>query len=327
MISIIIPIYNTEKYISQCLASLLEQTFHDFEIILVDDGSTDSSPEICNRYASDYPFIRVIHTENQGAAKARLTGTKASSGEYITYIDSDDLVTPDYLELLYSAITKFDADIATAGQMFLLPDGKKVYRFDADENTHGSYSTTSNDALTEIFYGNICTTFCGDKLYKREIIQDIVPMDLTMGEDTSITLEAFLKAKTVAHEKKPLYYYRQQPDSTTHSQNAGKYYDYIKLTDAFAEKFQQSDENIAKAFRYERLNFNFTAYLILCKLQGYDNKIQHIVDNIRLLRMSVLRDKRSSLRTRIACICSLFGMKTFRLIHDLLDKHKDERKI
>ena len=110
--SIIIPVYNVEKYLSQCLDSILNQDFTDFELILVDDGSTDRSGEICDQYKSKDSRVNVIHQENSGQATARNAGTKASKGEYIIYIDSDDfIISNDFLSELYSSINNNKVDL------------------------------------------------------------------------------------------------------------------------------------------------------------------------------------------------------------------------
>lgn len=112
LISIIVPVYQVKEYIGECVESLLAQTYEDLEIILVDDGSTDGSGEICDRYAAGDDRIRVVHQENQGPSAARNAGLDCAGGEYIAFVDSDDVVTPDFIEILYKLSRKYQADIA-----------------------------------------------------------------------------------------------------------------------------------------------------------------------------------------------------------------------
>lgn len=115
MISVIVPVYNVEKYLDKCVQSILKQTYKDFELILVDDGSPDNSPQMCDEYAQKDKRVKVIHKANGGLSDARNVGTLNASGQYVTYIDSDDYVSNDYLEVLNWLIIKYNADIAVTG--------------------------------------------------------------------------------------------------------------------------------------------------------------------------------------------------------------------
>jgi glycosyltransferase involved in cell wall biosynthesis len=129
-ISIIVPIYNTEKYLHRCIDSILAQTFTDFELILVDDGSTDGCPRICDEYASKDSRIKVIHKANEGVAAARKTGFEATRGEYIGWVDSDDWIEMEMYEVLYSNACKHNADLVICGFFREIKNGKsKSYSF------------------------------------------------------------------------------------------------------------------------------------------------------------------------------------------------------
>ena len=117
MISIIVPIYKVEEYLPRCIESILNQTYQDFELILVDDGSPDLSGDICDVYAETDPRIKVIHQENSGISDARNEGLSRAKGEYISFIDSDDWVHPEFLQQLLYTIEKYDADIAECGKI------------------------------------------------------------------------------------------------------------------------------------------------------------------------------------------------------------------
>ena len=117
-VSVIIPIYNVEKYLEDCINSILEQTFQNYEAILVDDGSTDKCGEICDEYAKKDSRIKVVHTENQGLSEARNTGILLAKGKYLAFVDSDDFVRNDFLQKLYEAIEKSEADICEANFVY-----------------------------------------------------------------------------------------------------------------------------------------------------------------------------------------------------------------
>ena len=112
MISVIVPVYGVEKYLERCVGSILSQTFQDFELILIDDGSPDRCGEMCDRYAGQDARIRVVHQENRGLSGARNTGLGLAAGEYITYIDSDNRIEPKYLEVLYNNAVEFQAKVS-----------------------------------------------------------------------------------------------------------------------------------------------------------------------------------------------------------------------
>ena len=136
LISIIIPVYNAEKYLRQCLDSIINQTYTNFEVLLVNDGSTDSSGMICQEYVENDSRFRYFEKENGGASSARNLGLERSGGAYITFIDSDDWVTPEYLEVLYTTLKENDVDISISSFKLFEPDGIHYILFSS-----GSYSS------------------------------------------------------------------------------------------------------------------------------------------------------------------------------------------
>ena len=126
-VSVIVPVYNVKKYLKQCVISILNQDYSNLELILVDDGSTDGSGDICDIFKDEFPSILVIHQENQGLSAARNTGTKAATGYYISYIDSDDWVTPDYISYQIKLAKKYNADIVVTRQQSVW-DGKDTLK-------------------------------------------------------------------------------------------------------------------------------------------------------------------------------------------------------
>lgn len=116
-LSIIVPVYNVEKYLHRCMESLLAQDISDYEIILVDDGSKDQSPGICDKYAQDYSFVNVIHKKNEGLGFARNSGLAMAKGKYVSFIDSDDAVSADHFEVLLETAAKQNADVCLGGMV------------------------------------------------------------------------------------------------------------------------------------------------------------------------------------------------------------------
>lgn len=169
-VSMIVPVYQVEKYIAQCIESVLNQTFQDFELILVDDGSKDQSGMICDLYAAKDDRITVIHTENRGAAAARNTGMERAKGRYITFLDGDDYLAENMIERLYEVIEHSAYDVVVCDFLNLLPDEKDNFIVHLQERT-----VSGRDVLehlkNEKSYG--VWTVVWNKIYKRETLENL----------------------------------------------------------------------------------------------------------------------------------------------------------
>jgi len=220
MISIIVPIYNIEKYLVECIESILSQTFFDIEIVLVDDGSIDSSGLICDEYALKDDRIKVIHKKNDGLVRARKSGLKATTGEYIAYVDGDDWIEANMIERLYTTLTERNVDIVMCGRYEDIGDthrpinhGISEGRYDKQDLLNSVYpNMIVNGAFFEwgIFPG------VWDKLFKRECLekyQMAVDDRLTMGEDAACTYPALLNVNSIYVLHECLYHYRQSSAS------------------------------------------------------------------------------------------------------------------
>lgn len=219
LISVIVPIYQIDKYLGICIESLLKQTYRNLEIILVDDGSTDRCAEICDLYAKKDNRIKVIHKPNGGLVSARKAGLEASLGEYIGYVDGDDWVGPGYYESLYTSIVTSGADIVCAGQTrdlfaksvsFLnyipigLYCGEELEKLKASMLSYGD------------FYRTGISTYVWNKLFKRSILYDNqmqVDNRISIGEDAAVTYPAIMKCESVYVTDCVAYHYRQREDS------------------------------------------------------------------------------------------------------------------
>ena len=213
MISVIVPVYRVEKYIHRCVDSILAQTFSDFELILVDDGSPDNSGKICDEYAEKNGRIRVIHKENGGLSSARNTGLdwvfQHSNSRWITFIDSDDMVHPRYLEALYHAVCAADLPISICS-FVRVADGDKSPRAD-----NLQYEKRS----TEAFYCELNTNavVAWGKLYRKEVFKDIRYPVNVLHEDEFVTYRLLFKNAEVAYVSAPLYYASVNEESITRS--------------------------------------------------------------------------------------------------------------
>lgn len=219
IISIVVPIYQIDRYIGICIESLLNQTYENLEIILVDDGSPDRCPEICDLYASKDSRIKVIHKENGGLVSARKAGLLTATGKYVGYVDGDDWVGAGFVESLYTAISTADADIAAGG--FSRDLFARTAHF-TDKMPCGVYEGDRLDdlrckmiSLGEFFRIGV-STYVWNKLFKRELLLQVqMPVDnaISIGEDAAVTYPAIMLAKRLVITDTCAYHYRQREDS------------------------------------------------------------------------------------------------------------------
>lgn len=209
-ISIIVPVYNVEKYLDDCVLSILTQSFKDFELILVDDGSSDDSPLICDDYAKRDSRVVALHKSNGGLSDARNYGLDCAHGHYIAFIDGDDIMAKDALEDIYKTIVENDADIVLGKIIRFKADGtKRPYTRLED---YGVYSGI--DMLKMILKGyNVNISVCGG-LYKRELWRELRMPKGFVCEDWFVTPSIYMSAQTVVFTPTLWYLYRDNPEST-----------------------------------------------------------------------------------------------------------------
>ena len=208
MISVIVPVYNVENYLSKCISSILSQTYNDFEIILVDDGSTDSSGVICDKFSLDYDKIFVIHKNNGGLSSARNEGLIYSKGEYITFVDSDDILHPNALEIFIDTILNTDSDIVFS-DLYRFYNYETLNLSNFDHNY--SIKTFNNYQAMNILINNTIKSIVPScaKIYKRTIFNNIkFPLN-RFHEDEFVIHKLLFSANKVTYINLPLYFYNR----------------------------------------------------------------------------------------------------------------------
>lgn len=209
-ISIIVPVYNVEKYVKQCLQSILNQTFSDFEVIIIDDGSSDQSGKICDDFARLNSKITVLHTENEGLASARNKGLDRAKGDYICFVDSDDYLQENYLEFLYRIIQNSEYDFVSCAANFVDEQGKLIRRNDYLV----SEKEIVGDEIIDIYMTtNLIEDASWNKLYKKTVWQDLRFLEGYIYEDSEIIVRLLQRCKTIFFTSEFLYYYRIRSDS------------------------------------------------------------------------------------------------------------------
>lgn len=221
-VSIIIPVYNVEKYLPKCLDSLVNQTLKDIEIILVNDGSPDDSQKIIDDYAKKYPkIIKSYIKENGGQGSARNYGLKKATGEYIGYVDSDDYVELDMYEKLYNKAKKENLDIAICGNYVVYEDSDKKV---VEDTVH-----VTNDNVENAYFGKMAVW---NKIYKRNIVDKISFRSKVWYEDLDFSVKVLSKAKKIGYVDEPLYDYLLREGSTMNNDNVKR---NLEILEAFDE--------------------------------------------------------------------------------------------
>lgn len=236
LISVIIPIYNVESYLRRCLDSVLRQTYSNLEIILVDDGSPDNCPSICDEYANNDTRIVVIHKKNGGLSDARNAGLDICRGDYITFVDSDDWVNEKYVERLITIANKRDADLVI-GEHKKTGNGINL----EDQQNHYEKEFSNKEAI-RILFENKCASFtmsCG-KLYKKNLFETIrFPLN-KYHEDNYTTYLIFYNTKKIVYTTQVLYYYFQREGSITSTSHP---WDVLEFLNQQVHFFEEKQEN------------------------------------------------------------------------------------
>ena len=214
LVSVVVPVYNVEPFLRQCVDSLLSQTHTNLEIILVDDGSTDSSGVICDEYAARSNSVRVIHKQNGGLSSARNAGIAEAQGAYIGFVDSDDFVEANMYALLLDAAITQDAQIAVCGRYVTDEEGNVLREQFA---IHGGKLYGTKEALSELLaFGELDVSVC-DKLFRKDIAEGICFPVGEINEDAAVIFKAISGAVGLVHIGEPMYYYRGRNGSITKS--------------------------------------------------------------------------------------------------------------
>ncbi len=229
-ITVIIPVYNVEKYVNRCIESVVNQKYKNLEIILIDDGSPDGSSAICDEWTQKDTRIRTIHKKNEGISAARNSGIDIATGDYFCFIDSDDYVAEDFVESLYNSIISNDADVAVCDFLEVNDDTGNISQKPEKERLVGNTCTgkeyidkyINND---DLFYGVVW-----NKIYKRNLFSDLKFIKGKNFEDAFIIPQIFAKCKKVNCISKPLYFYLRRDGSIT-GHFSLKHLDFLEAQD------------------------------------------------------------------------------------------------
>ena len=304
LISIVIPIYNVDKYLKKCIESVLNQTYSNLEIILVDDGSPDNCPQICDEYRKKDSRIKVIHKENGGLSDARNVGIDHAKGEYITFIDSDDYVANDYIEYLYNLIVKYGVDISCCSHLVVYNNGQY---HGIDENFDESFDKIM--FFQKMLYAKKCDVTAWAKLYKKDLFNDIRYPKGKIFEDIDTTYKLIDKVKKVACGYSAKYYYMIRKSSITTNGFQDKHYYMIDATLNMCDYLKKYPELENGCTR--RICYAYISTMNRMINSNYDiNSIKELRKKI-LSHSKLVIDNNCSFRERAAILILMFGLKSY----------------
>lgn len=248
LISVIVPIYKVEEYLRECIDSILNQTYQNLEIILVNDGSPDSCGQICEEYAKQDDRIVVIHKENGGLSDARNAGLDICKGEYISFVDSDDRIHPQFIEILYQNLVENKAEISIVS-LLKFNKNSDIYICNNSKLTEFSKNQIFDNLYDNSYCPNLVVAW--NKLYKKDLFDKIRYPKGRVHEDEFVIHHIYGKCSKIILSFNQLYYYRQRPKSIMSNFSEKKYLDFI---DAMHDRILFSDHLKNDELKKETLN-------------------------------------------------------------------------
>ena len=314
LISIIVPVYNVETYLAKCVDSILAQTYTNLEIFLVNDGSSDCCGKLCDEYAKEDKRIKVIHKKNGGLSDARNVAIDVTTGEFITFIDSDDYVTDDYIMTLYSLIEKYECKVSIALYNTFVEGSKpkvvnRVYREDCQTNIK---------AIEEMFYQEKYDTASWAKIYHSSLFATGIryPKGIVY-EDLATTYLLIFQSDKVAFCNRRIYNYLLRRDSIEGSSFSSKKMDSALKVCELMESHLDILGKVMQAYQCRMMSFFF--HLLLKMPDGYEQR-NMLYKRIKAIRWSVLCNSRARKKARVASLLSYFGLGVVKGVFHLIDR-------
>lgn len=315
LISVIIPVYNVEQYLVRCLDSVINQTYKKLEIILIDDGSIDKSSLICDSYAKKDERIVVIHKENGGLSDARNRGMDVAKGSYIAFIDSDDFVSPDYIEYLYNILKNNNADVSCCDFQCFVKDVESSTR-KIDLKTYSGI-----EAIEQLCYQKTINTSAWGKLYKTELFNSVRFPKGRLYEDLGTTYKVFYKSNKIINSSDKKYYYFLRGDSIMRSSFSLKNFDRILLSNELLNFINENAPSIKNAAISRFFISNVQVFReIPLDNDRYKNEIRILKNNIKKYRKNVFFDKKAKKISRLIALSSYCPEKIFQFLGELYKK-------
>lgn len=321
LISIIVPVYNINEYLSTCVKSILGQSYSNFEVILVDDGSTDGSGELCDKLAKDDKRIVVIHQKNQGTGAARNSGIRKANGEYIGFVDGDDFIDSRMYEYLIHAICDSNMILCSYRVVFSENEGDIII----DKSSETVYTYSSEEMLRMLLHREITDTVWKG-LYKRDLCYNILFPEGKKYEDAFWLYKAIAYAKNIKYLKIPLYSYQQRETSLIHQKLDRTTFDYLEAKKVRNDYLQECFPTLYNLGKCELNSFCMEFQYRIEKISDFNQReefkkiLQVYIPECRLSLFEILQldTKRT---TRIWYLLSVLNFQFFSNLKFKLLKH------
>lgn len=311
LITIVVPVYNVEKYLERCVRSLINQTYKNLEIILVDDGSTDNSGNLCDNYMKNDRRIKVIHKKNGGLSDARNAGLNVAKGKYISFIDSDDYVEDKFIEILYNSLIKYNTKISISDICVRYDTGEII--MNSNEKT---YVVTEKELIRQMLIGkrDIENSAC-NKLYDITLFEDVRYPVGKLYEDTATTYKLLLKCNKIVVNSFPLYNYMKRRNSITQckfNENKLQLIDAVNImTTSVRDKYPDLSLECDRKMMWAYLS----TLSQLAASSHPDKKIaKELLSYIGSNRKKIMKNKTLDARDKVGIISTLFGFNFYRIM-------------
>lgn len=307
-VSVIVPVYNVETYLPQCLQSIVSQSYSQLEVLLVDDGSTDRSGHICDEWASHDQRIRVIHKPNGGLSDARNAALDAMSGEVVMMVDGDDYLQLDAIEQLLDIMQRERGDIAVGGWQLVTEDSEARF---THPTPHSTVHTMSGiDALNKMLYQTQLTHSACGRLFKRDVFDSLrFPVGM-LYEDLAVAYPLYRSVKRVAVCDSPYYCYRQRSSSITGHFTLSRTH-VLDILENLAAQVADELPQLLPAVRSRQLSAYFNIMLLCPNQAQYHSTIDRCWRGVKSLRWSCLTDRQVRLKNKLGILASVVGKQCF----------------
>lgn len=314
LISIVLPIYNVENYLCTCIESVLSQTYKNLEIILVDDGATDSCGKICDEYVEKDKRIVVYHKENGGLSDARNYGLERCKGQYITFIDSDDYIDPDYIDYLYSVLIKYGTKMSICQHKVHYDNGKIK-----DLGHMGDEKLNSKKCLERMLYHDVIDTSAWAKLYRTDLFENIRYPKGKIFEDIGTTYKLMLASGQIACGYEAKYHYIFHENSIVNSSFSVKKLDMIEMTDEMAENVLKIYPDLLDAVKRRQVYARFSTLNQMIDVKDRKcKKIRNqIIEYIKKNSLLIMLNPKSPKRDKIAMIGIIVGFPVYKMMYKI----------
>lgn len=307
LISVIIPVFNVERYLATCIDSIINQDYNNLEIILINDGSSDFSYNIAEKYREKDDRVKLYTMQNEGPAEARNIGLSVSTGDFVTFVDSDDILLPEALTMMMRVMKETEADIVEGKTIKGNTHGEIKYK-----NFYPTHIYSPYQAIENVLYQKkLLPSVCG-KLFKKNLFDDLKFEKSTLYEDLDFFYRIFEKARLIAFTEFPVYFYRRTDGSIINTWKPQRL-DVLKVTEKIENHFKENNPDLFRAAKDRRLSANFNMYC-LTSLHGDNESAQKCWEIIKQNRISSLLNPNVRFKNKAGILLSFLGKQMFGFV-------------